>query len=238
MKGLWKRFNRITSQCYDHFIGASKDGSVWDQAYAVLIEIIHDGRSRDSNYASELYLLDEGTDYQYDVGGWLEDYLDYLDASQQYERLCQVCTELIGLFQWEEEKPTDLRFYIATSLEADDKKEESLAFCEDWYKKEGDNVAAATALIHARTAVGDFKGAEQIIDTYISEDGECTDDNDMVYTAAELLYKVSGNKEAEKRVREAINRYDEELEAYYSVMGGEGIDFNMDDIDEEDLPFN
>lgn len=38
----------------------------WDEAYAVLVEIVRDGRSRDNNYAAELYQLDEQTDYRYD----------------------------------------------------------------------------------------------------------------------------------------------------------------------------
>lgn len=240
MHGLWKEFGRLTSGCYGHLSGMEENAGAWDEAYAVLVEIVRDGRSRDSGYAAELYQLDEQTDYRYDVDSWLEDYLDMLDMGKRYGKLRQVCTELIGLFQWEEEKPSELRFLIASSLQSEGKKEEALAYCEDWYKKESDDMTGATALIYARTAAGDFNGAEQIVNQYISEDGVCTDENDIVYTAAERLYKASGNKKAEKWVKKALKKYEDELEAYYSGMDEDGLDFSLDDIEDEDygvLPF-
>ena len=62
------------------------------------------------------------------------------------------------------------------------------------------------------------------------------DENDIVYMAAELLYKVSGNKKAEKRVSQAMKKYEKEVEAYFSGMDEDGLDF--DDLDDDDLPFN
>ncbi|MCD7992239.1 MAG: hypothetical protein LUK37_10890 [Clostridia bacterium] len=238
MKGLWKKFDRLTSKCYANLVGADVNADVWDKAYEALGGIIHEGREQNSNYARELYLLDDETDYEHDVCGWLEDYLDYLDAGRQYEKLRKICVELMGLFQWKEESPSDFRFYIASSLGVEGKTEEALAFCEDWYKKESGNVLGATSLIYARTAAGDFEGANQIVEQYISEDGSCTDENDIVYIAAELLYKVSGNKKAEKRISQAIQKYEKEVEAYFSDVDESALDFCLDDIDDADLPFN
>lgn len=238
MKGLWKRFDRLTSKCYDDLAGVSGDAGAWDEAYETLCEIIHEGRRLNTGYAPELYLLDDETDYEHDVCGWLEDYLDSLEMAERYEELRKICTELIGLFRWEEEKPSDLRFFIASSFRAEGKLDEALSFCEDWYKKESDNLLGAVSLIYARTAVRDFKGAEQIVLQYISEDGVCTDENDIVYMAAQVLYKVSKNKKAEKWVSKAIQKYEEELEAQLSGMADEGLDFNLDEIEDEDLPFH
>ena len=142
------------------------------------------------------------------------------------------------MFRWEEEKPSDFRFYIASSLGAEGRKEEALEFCEEWYQKESDNILGATALIYARTAIRDFEGANQIVEQYILEDSSCTAENDIVYIAAELLYKVSGNKKAEKRVSQAIKKYEEEVEAYFSDVGESDLDFILDDINDEDFPFN
>ena len=46
----------------------------------------------------------------HDVQGWLEDSLDDLDMRESKKKLLEVCDELIGLFRWEEEKPSDIRF--------------------------------------------------------------------------------------------------------------------------------
>lgn len=221
---LMEKFERLTSKCYTYLAGDVTNEDAWDKAYEVLVEIVREGRSQNSNYAKELYLLDDGTDYEYDVCGWLQDYLDYLDTGKQYEKIRRICGELISMFSWEEEKPSDFRFYIASSFGAEGKKKEALEFCEDWYKKESGNIMGATALIYARTGVGDFEGAEQIVRQYISEDGACTDENDIVYMAAELLYKVSGNKKAEKRVSQAMKKYEKEVEAYFSGMDEDGLD--------------
>lgn len=237
MKGLWKKFDCLTSKCYTNLTGGDSNGGDWDKAYEILCEIIREGRRQNSNYAPELDLLDDETDYKYDVCGWIEDYLDYLDEEEQYEKLRKVCEELIELFQWKEESPTDLRYYIAFSLGVERKVEEALAFCEEWYKKESSNVVGAAALIYARTAARDFEGANQIVEQYISEDGSCSDENDIVYMAAEVLYKVSGNTKAEKRVSQAIQKYEEEIESYFFDEDENGLDFNFDDIDDEDLPF-
>ena len=93
MKGLWKKFDRLTSKCYANLIGADTNTDIWDKAYEVLGEIIHEGRSQNSSYIPELYLLDEETDYEYDVCGWLEDYLDYLDVGKQYEKFVQTLSD-------------------------------------------------------------------------------------------------------------------------------------------------
>lgn len=235
MKKLWRKFDDFTSKCYANMIQSNMDMSIWHNAFLVLIEIVNVGRNQNNNFAPELYSLEESIDYKYDVSGWLEDYLDELDMYQQYDKVKQVCEKLIHLFQWKEENPSDLRFRIASALGAQGKNAESLAFCEDWYKKENDNISAATALIYARTAVKDLSGAEQIVDSYISEGAVCTDENDIIYIAAELLYKVSGNKKAEKRIKQAIKKYEEELKEYYSGIAGEDLDFAISD---EELPFN
>ena len=51
----------------------------WNRCFKLLTEIISDGRAQDPDFAKELYLLDDGTDYAHDLQGWLEDYLDELD---------------------------------------------------------------------------------------------------------------------------------------------------------------
>ena len=64
-----------------------------------MTEIISDGRAQDPDFAKELYLLDDGTDYVHDLQGWLEDYLDELD----------------------------IRFLLASALESQGKIEEALS---------------------------------------------------------------------------------------------------------------
>lgn len=229
---LWKKFQELSSGCYTNMIQPDADMSLWNDTFLVLMEMIHDGRSQNPNFAQELYQLDEITDFELDISGWLEDYLDTLDMRGHHDKLRLVCEKLIGLFQWEEESPSDFRFCIASALGAQGKDAQALAFCEDWYQKEPDNMLAATALIYARCKQKDLAGAEEIVDRYIYEDTVCTDENDVLFMAAADLYQVSGNKKAQKRVKQALKTYEEELNRYLTE---EDIDFDsFDDV----LPFD
>ena len=67
------------------------------------------------------------------------------------------------------------------------------------------------------------------------EDTVCTEDNDIVFVAAEILYKANGNKNEEKRIKRAMKKYEEELEAYYMRIDDEDYDFDLMD---DDLPFS
>lgn len=235
MKKLWKKFDELTGKCYMNMIGAEEDFEVWNKAFAVLMDIISSGRGDNPNYAKELVDLEDSTDFAHDISGWLEDYLDELDMREQYDKLLNVCDKLLGLFCWNEDKPSDLRFRKASALAAQGKKQEALKFCEEWYKAEQDNIVATTSLIYAKMGMKDIDGAEILVKKYISEDTVCSEENDILFTAT-TLYKINGNKKEEKRINKAIEKYEKELEEYF--MGME--DYEDDELDffDEELPFN
>lgn len=235
MKKLWKKFDELSGKCYMNMIGGTQGIEVWNEAFDTLLDIINTGRENNPDYAKELVDLDDSTDFAHDIDGWLEDYLDELDMRQQFDRLLEVCGRLLDLFYWEKDKPSDIRFRIAAALGEQGKNQEALDFCEKWYQEEEDNMVAATALIYARLAVKDFKGAEELVKKYILSDTVCTDENDIVFIAASVLYKANGNRKEEKRINKAIETYEEELEAYYMGIEDEDIDF---DLLEDELPFD
>lgn len=234
MNKLWKKFDQLSNQCYDDMIQSNPTMENWDKAFSVLVEIIEEGRQQDISFAQEMYQLEESIEYQCDVSGWFEDYLDELEMYERYNRLQYVCEKVLQLFQWKEESPSDIKFHIAFSMAGQGKNKETLDFCEDWYKAEYDNIVAATSLIYARIAVKDLQGAEKIVRRFITKDTICSEENDMIYSAASLLYKVNGNKKEEKRINKAIKIFEKELEEYFSSFDEEGLDM---DIPDEELPF-
>ena len=100
MNKLWKKFDHITQTCYSNMASGISDISVWNTSFDLLQEIISNGRAEDPDFAKELYLLDDETDYSHDVQGWLEDYLDELDVHEMYPELESVCRKLLRLFEW------------------------------------------------------------------------------------------------------------------------------------------
>ena len=231
MDKLWKKFDRLTQTCYSNMAQGISDIDTWNAGFDLLQEIISNGRAENPDFAKELYLLDDETDYSHDVQGWLEDYLDELDVYEIYPKLEAVCRKLLKLFTWEKEYPSEIRFLLASAMGNQGKTQEARKYCEDWEADEKDNPLAAAALIYAKIREKDYEGAEEVVRRYIAEDTECTEENDVIFTAALRLYKESGQKEMEKKIDDALEQYDKKLGEY--LMGMDEFDF-MDD----ELPFN
>lgn len=212
MKNLWEKFKNLISKCYLSMIQPDIDMGVWDEAFQVLTDIVKAGREKDANYAPELYYLDEVTDYQCNVENWLEDYLREVDMREQYEKLQKICEKLLALFVWKEESPVDLKFRMAASLGAQGKNQEAVAFCEEWYQEDMNSILSATALIYAKLGATDLEGAGKLVEKHLPEDAECTVENDILCSAAMLFYQVSGNQQAEDKIRRAIEKYEKEME--------------------------
>lgn len=235
-KGLWKAFRKLTVKCYENMAGItdSRDHDCWDKAFEVLQEIVADGRSEQAEYASELYQLDDMTDYEYDIQGWLEDYLDELDMREDKGKVLKVCDTLLGMFRWEEDNPSEIKLMKSMALSRLGENTAAVDFCRHWLEEEPDNIVAVTASVYAYTANGDMKEAEELIQEHIKENTQCTEENDILFTAAAAYYKASGNKKAHKRIDDALEAYDKYLEEFF-LGDGEEDGFEWDD---DDLPFN
>lgn len=233
-KGQWKAFRKLTGKCYENMAGVAGSPDCWDKAFEVLKDIVADGRSERADYASELYQLDEMTDFEYDVQGWLEDYLDELDMREEKGKVLKVCDTLLDMFRWKEDNPSEIRFMKAMALKGLGENAAAADFCRHWLEEEPDNIVAVTANVYAYTANGDMKEAEELIQEYIKEDTQCTEENDILFTAAAAYYKVTGNKKAYKRMDDALEAYDKYLEEFFLEDGKEEW-FEWDD---DDLPFN
>ena len=240
MNKQWKKFDRLTETCYSDMARGITDINNWNECYNLLKEIISDGRAENPDFAKELYQLDDETDYQHDVQGWIEDYLDELDMREMYSRLETVCRKLLKIFEWKEEYPSDIRFMLASALENQGRVEEARKYCEDWEAQEKDNPLAAAALIYSLLRMKDYEGAEEIVRQHIEEDTICSEENDVIFTAALQLYKANGNKKMEKKMDDALEEYDKALERYFMGLDGEGLEFgDMNwEMDEDDLPFD
>lgn len=235
MNKWWKKFDRLSTNCYLELAQGSTNESTWDEAFGALLEAIEHERSRNADFGSELLELEEEIDYQCDVSGWLEDYLGDLDMREDYEKLRMTCEKVISLFRWEEDSPSDFRFLIASSLGNQEKHEEALAYCEDWYRSQPENMYAGAALVYARMGVKDMAGAEEVVKKFIPVGTVCSPVNDVMFVAASALYKVNGDKKASRRIEKALQKYDEELKEYF--FGDDDIDDLEFVGDDDNLPF-
>ena len=214
----WKEFEELTGKCYRHLAGFGEDRACWQNAYETLKQILAEERSRTPDYGAELSQLDEDTDYRCDIQGWMQDYLDEVEMSQEGEGLLQVCEELLELFQWEEDNPSDIKFLKASALGSMNRTDDRAAFCRQWLAEEPENISAVTASIYASLASGELETAGQLIKQHIREETQCTVENDILFTAASIYYQKTGNKKEKKRIDQELKKYEKFLEEFF--MGG------------------
>ncbi len=235
LKKMWKNFEKLTEKCYANMVGAEKDWNCWIQAFVLLKEIVIEERKDNPNYAPQLELLDDVTDYKYDIQGWLEDCLDEIDMREEYEVLLKMCNDLLSLFAWPEYTGSDIKLRKSVMLSKLGNSKEAVRFCKDWLKKEPENIVAATANAYAFIDVGEFEEAEKLVDSYIGDKNNCSDETYIMFTAASLLYEVTERGEEKTQIEKALEEYDE-------YVGKQFFDFDMDDEDiefwEEELPFS
>lgn len=227
----WKKFNNLTGKCYSNMIGAEKDGSCWQQAFELLKEIILEERRENPGFASQLEMIDDATDYEYDIQGWLEDCLDEIDMRGEYETLLKMCDDLLHLFRWPEYTGSDIKFRKSATLGALGRKEEAVKYCKEWIQTEPENIVAAAAGVYAFIGTKEFDVAEELIGRFIFNKSKCSDENDIMFTAAAKLYEATGNKKEKKRIDKAIQEYEKYLEEDF-----ENLDLEDEDFDGE-LPF-
>ncbi len=230
----WKQFGKLTEMCYNNMIGVEKDGNCWVRAFELLMEIVREERKTNPNYASELEMLEEVTDCECDIQGWLEDCLDELDMREEHRTLLKMCDDLLDMFGWPEYTGSDIKMRKATVMAALGQKEESAEFCKKWLQKEPENIVAAAAGVYAFIEVKAFEEAEKLVERFILDKSKCTDENDIMFTAASILYQVTGKKKEKRIIDKAMKEYEKYLEDYYES-------FEFEDEDEEffdgELPF-
>lgn len=235
-KKKWKRFEQLTVKCYYVMAGIENDRKCWDQAFELFKELVDDMKSEQPEGKMELYQMDEITDFEYDVQGWLEDYLDEIDVRKEYEHLLEICDALLEMFRWEEDDPADIKFRKVSVLGALKRNDEAAEYCKKWLSEEPDNIAAVTASVYASLALHDMETAEKLIRQHINEDTQCTDENDILFTAASTYYKAAGKKKEKKRIDKAIEAYEKYLEELWL---GDDEDYEDEFIwgDDDELPF-
>lgn len=218
MEKRWNQFEKRTSDCYADMITKSGDIELWNETFEVLLDIIKQEREEDPEYAKELYELDESTDYDYDVEGWLEDYMDELGTRGYLEKLISVCETLLGLFQWKEVSPSEYRLQIAWALRNGKELEKAKEFCEKWYQEDSGDVMAQAALILVCIDRGDFETAAGLAERHLKEHETCTAENEILFLAADTLYTATGDKKAGKRIKKAIKEFEKEMQEFLDVM--------------------
>ena len=213
----WKQFDALAEKCEDNMIGLYDNNSCWKEAYLTLKDIVREGRKNNPDFPKKLYELDDATDFEHDIQSFLDDYFDTLSMYEKYETILKSVDEMLQLFEWDESNIADIYFHKADALGLLHREKEAVEFCQAWLNDYPDNLSAVTALIYAMVKQHDRDGtpldaARELIEKYIHPDTDCTDDNDILFMAASVLYETSGDKETHTQIENRIKEYEEKLD--------------------------
>lgn len=234
----WRKFDALAEKCYSNMIGAEKDGSCWQQAFELLKEIVREERQKEPSCMSQLELVDDATDYEHDVQGWIEEYLEKLEEQKDYETLLRACDDLLKMFGWPEYTGSDIRFQKASALGALGRNREAAEYCRKWIQKEPENIVASAAGVYALIGTKEYEEAEKLAASFLFDPSECTEENDIMFIAASSLYEAMGRKKEKHQIDKAIKEYEERMEAEFANLDLEDEDeYSFDGWDDGELPF-
>ena len=231
----WRKFDELTEKCYSNMIGMEKDGSCWQQAFELLKEIVREERQKDPSCMSQLEMVDDVTDYEHDVQGWLEECLDEMEEREDYGTLLRMCDDLLEMFGWPEYSGSDIRFQKASALGAFGRKQEAAEYCRKWIRKEPENIIAAVAGVYALIGTRQYDEAEKLAARFIFDSSKCTEENDVMFIALSRLYEAMGRKKEKRQIDKAIEEYEQRMEEELTNLDDD--EYSFDDWDEGALPF-
>ena len=205
----WKEFDKLTYRCYNNMAGLDSDDTCWKQAFDLLMKIVREERKQNPDFAKELYLLDDETDYVHDIVEWIEDCLDETDMKEEYQQLLEMCNELIENFVWSGYTGSDMKFRKSGALRALKRIDEAVQLCNKWIDTEPENIMAGTAYVYALIDAKEYEKAKKIIEMFLDEGTECSEDNEIMFIAASRYYGAAGDKKKQKELDKMIKAYDD-----------------------------
>ena len=205
----------------------------WMDTYVVLKQAIQKEREINPAFAREFDEIDEDLDDSCEVTGWLEDFFEELEVRELWDEVIRAVDEIIPLFDWKEISADEFRIKRTMALNGQKKFEESVTYCKEWYQEtECENAAAM--MVYSLIGAKDYSAAESLVEQYISDETECTDENEILFRAAQVLYQKQKKKSKEKKIAKQLDAYEKRLEELFDCFGD---DMDLDDWEEE-LPFS
>ena len=169
--------------------------------------------------------VDEATDYEYDIGGWLYEMELELFNAKAHEIRIQFCHEVLDTFVWEYDDYGGFKAAIGESLNALGRRDEGKKWFEDWLEQEPHHPEAINGYAMSLAEEGKAKEAYRLVDQELG-DGPCTMENEALFHSAVQLTKALGMEDRLSYYKEQIGKFYEEpagMDEYGDVIFGDDM---------------
>lgn len=169
--------------------------------------------------------VDEATDYEYDIGGWLYEMELELFNAKAHEICIQFCHEVLDTFVWEYDDYGGFKAAIGESLNALGRRDEGKKWFEDWLEQEPHHPEAINGYAMSLAEEGKAKEAYRLVDQELG-DGPCTMENEALFHSAVQLTKALGMEDRLSYYKEQIGKFYEEpagMDEYGDVIFGDDM---------------
>lgn len=205
--------NKIYDALYEH---KSADAicmfmDLWDKIKKFIINEFYDIDTYGNTLKPEIMDVDDKTEFKYEFYNLFQDMEMQFSNAKMYKERIRFCRDAISLFAWNEDSADDYKTAIGEAYNSLEKYEDCDELFESWLKEESDNPNCICSYLFCLMERGDTKKAQKIAEKYITNDIQCTIDNEFMFFRVQLLYEKIGDKEKSLKYRIKIEKFQEEL---------------------------
>ena len=181
-------------------------------------------------------MLDEKTDYQYDISEWLEDCLDEIDMREEYEVLLGMCDTFAEfVFSWPDYTGSDLKFRKSSVLRLLEEIMKQYPSAVNGLKRNRRILWQRQLMSMHCSREKNMKQQKKLIHQFVIDESECLEENEIMFRAASKYYGAIGDKTKKKQLDKVLKEYETYVDR---MIEEEWLGSDEDGWEDEELPFD
>ena len=205
MVDKWELFNCLTKLCYENIVGPNYEENCWHKGYEVLKDIVKSQRISNESYGKTVEELDVETDNLYYIEEWVNDYIDEMLFTKEYDLLLKVCDELFDLFDWPLYTGSTIKLGKCRALCYLKEVDKADVYSKLWYKNESENIQAGIGRINVCIFMKEYEEAYSIVLHFLDGLKEVDDEYYELLEVTSLLFGRMGKLSEQALVDKAID---------------------------------
>ncbi len=201
---------------------AEKLLAVWPRTKKYIIDYLYRDAAAGME-KPEIYDLAVMTEYRLTFDALLPDMAMILHNADRYEEEISYCKDILELFSWERNDPSEFKDDIGMALRDGGDREAAVKWYEDWLSKEPDNGDCVNGYAFLLQIEGKIDEALRLVEAHLPETEPIDLKYGNLYSRAGELYAETGNAKLAEHYRKLGSKcYDiDEMELSKPAVSGD-----------------